>query len=96
MSTLPTTHLDRIVMNTTPVPHGVTFQKLRQLFVERLVRARLARSQHQLIDQLSDTQLRDVGLERVFDGREWKLYMIHPENTPSRQNTLAQTAKDRR
>ncbi|WP_339780710.1 hypothetical protein [uncultured Thalassospira sp.] len=94
MSTLPTTHLDRLVMNTTPASHAVTFQKLRQLFVKQLVNARLARSQRQLADQLSDNQLRDVGLERVFDGQNWKLQLIHTENTAPQRTTFARTTQD--
>ncbi|WP_143181937.1 DUF4246 domain-containing protein [Thalassospira sp. TSL5-1] len=85
MSTLPVTHLDRIVMNTTPVPHGAMIKKMRQLFVNRMVRARLARSQRQLVDQLGDAQLYDVGLERVFDGKNWKLQMIGSETTQGRR-----------
>jgi uncharacterized protein YjiS (DUF1127 family) len=96
MSTLPTTHLDRLVMNTTPVPHAPVFAKLRQLFVERLTRARLARSQRQLIDQLNDNQLRDVGLERVFDGRDWKLHLADVENNAFVQTTYAKTPQDSR
>ncbi|MEQ5774900.1 hypothetical protein J4E05_05180 [Thalassospira sp. NFXS8] len=85
MSTLPVTHLDRIVMNTTPVLHGTMIKKLRQLLTNRMIHARMARSHRELVNQLSTTQLRDVGLERVFDGQQWKLQMIDSETTQDRR-----------
>ncbi len=85
MSTLPVTHLDRIVMNTTPVLHGTMIKKLHQFFTNRMINARLARSQRELATQLSTSQLHDIGLERVFDGQQWKLQMIASETTQGRR-----------
>jgi len=85
MSTLPVTHLDRIVMNTTPVLHGTMIKKLRQLLTNRMIHARMARSHREVVNQLSTTQLHDVGLERVFDGQQWKLQMIDSETTQDRR-----------
>ncbi|WP_147253048.1 hypothetical protein [Thalassospira profundimaris] len=96
MSTLPITHLDRIVMNTTPVLHGALVQKLRQVLVNRMMRARMNRSQRQIIEQLSVSQLHDVGLERVFDGQNWKLQMIDAGNNTARVTTFGETTQGRR
>lgn len=81
MSMLPMTHLDRIVINTTPVPGSSLSKKLIQAFTTRLVRIRQARQQRQLMDQLSEHQLRDVGLERVHDGHDWHLHPIEQPKT---------------
>ena len=60
-------------IRTDPIANRVPFGRLINKVANYSVEARKRKNEREVMAHLSDEQLRDVGLQRTFDGHQWRV-----------------------
>jgi|TARA_A100001391_G_scaffold71241_1_gene45492 uncharacterized protein YjiS (DUF1127 family) len=76
MAYQPPTKAQNFDIRTDPIANRVPFGRLINKIASYSLDARKRKNEREVMAHLSDDQLRDVGLQRTFDGNQWRVTRI--------------------
>ncbi|MCK2166209.1 MULTISPECIES: hypothetical protein [Thalassospira] len=76
MTYRPPTKAQDFDIRTDPIANRVPFGRLIDKITNYSADARKRKNEREVMAHLSDDQLRDVGLQRTFDGHQWRVTRI--------------------